>query len=121
MIQNKRELREYLDADMRMLGASKLKGVTGKYLLWLRRTEYHLNTNHHCRYKVSYTILKIFSLLSGVCIPPNTFGKGLGLYHYGTIIVNPSAQFGDYCGIQAGVNVAENVRGGGFCIPSTWM
>ena len=109
MIQNKRELCEYLDADMRMLGASRLKGVTGKYLLWLRRTEYHLNTSHHCRYKVSYTILKILSLLSGVCIPPNTFGKGLGLFHYGTIIVNPSARFGDYCGIQAGVNVAENI------------
>lgn len=121
MIHSKREFREYIDADRRMLGTSRLKGVTGKYLLWLRRTEYHLNTSHHCRYKACHTVLKVLSLLSGICIPPNTFGKGLGLYHYGTIIVNSSARFGDYCGIQAGVNVAENVRGGGFCIPSTRM
>lgn len=120
MIKCKKDFREYIDADKRMLGKTKMSGITGKYLLWLRRTEYHLNTGHTVRKKISNSILKVYSVLSGICIPPNTFGKGLALFHYGTIIVNPTARFGDYCCIQAGVNIAENVRGGGLCISCPW-
>jgi serine O-acetyltransferase len=112
MINDKNDLREYLTADKMMLGKSKLGGVTGRYLLWLRRTEYHLNVGNRCRGRFCNSVLKLISIVSGICIPPNTFGKGLGLYHYGSIIVNPTARFGDFCGIQVGVNIAENVSGG---------
>ena len=54
------------------------------------------------------------SIKTGIFIPINTFGKGLALPHYGTIIVNGSARFGDYCVIQAGVNVSANVHGGNY-------
>ena len=112
MITSRKEYLQYLDADKQMLGKAHLTGLTGRYLLWLRRTEYHINVNHLIRKKFSGCILKFYSILSGICIPPNTFGKGLGLFHYGTIVVNPTARFGDYCGIQTGVNIAENVVGG---------
>ena len=45
MIHSKREFREYIDADRRMLGTSRLKGVTGKYLLWLRK-QYFVAINY---------------------------------------------------------------------------
>lgn len=54
------------------------------------------------------------SIKTGIFIPINTFGKGLALPHYGTIIVNGSARFGDYCVIQVGVNVSANVHGGNY-------
>lgn len=116
MITSRKEYLQYLDADKQMLGKAHLTGLTGRYLLWLRRTEYHINVNHLIRKKFSGCILKFYSILSGICIPPNTFGKGLGLFHYGTIVVNPTARFGDYCGIQTGVNIAENVVGGAMFI-----
>ena len=52
------------------------------------------------------------SVKSGIQIPPNTFGKGLYIPHHGTIVVNETARFGDYCVIQAGVNISEGVTGG---------
>ena len=58
--------------------------------------------------------LNALSIKTGIFIPINTFGKGLALPHYGTIIVNESARFGDYCVIQAGVNVSANVHGGSY-------
>ena len=58
--------------------------------------------------------LNALSIKTGIFIPINTFGKGLALPHYGTIIVNGSARFGDYCVIQAGVNVSANVHGGNY-------
>ena len=45
-------------------------------------------------------------------IPPHTFGKGLYIPHYGSIVVNASARFGDYCVIQNGINISEGVKGG---------
>ena len=54
------------------------------------------------------------SIKTGIFIPIKTFGKGLALPHYGTIIVHESARFGDYCVIQAGVNISDDVRGGDY-------
>lgn len=51
---------------------------------------------------------------TGICIPINTFGKGLGLFHYGTIIVNTTAKFGDYCVIQTCTVISKNVIGGDY-------
>lgn len=51
-------------------------------------------------------------MITGITIPPNTFGKGLYIPHWGSIVVNGSARFGDNCVIQSGVNISEGVRGG---------
>ena len=114
MIQSKKELVEYLEADKKAVNKNKLIGITGLYIKYLRKTEYHMNVGHSYRKRYYNTVLKVLSVISGICIPPNTFGKGLALFHYGTIIVNPSARFGCNCCIQAGVNVGDGVRGGDF-------
>lgn len=41
----------------------------------------------------------------GFTIPPNTFGPGLSIAHYGTIVVNPNARIGANCRIHVGVNI----------------
>ena len=114
MINCKKDLKEYLHADLIALHRKKFCGIIGKYLYYLRKTEYHNNTHHKIRGRIFSSLLKVCSVISGRSSPPNTFGKGLALYHYGTIIVNPSARFGDFCCIQAGVNVSENVSGGNY-------
>ena len=53
-----------------------------------------------------------YSVKTGITIGPNSFGKGLYLPHYGYIVVNSSARFGDNCVVQCGVNVSESVVGG---------
>lgn len=49
----------------------------------------------------------------GITIGPNSFGKGLYMPHYGSIVVNGTARFGDYCIVQNGVNISESVVCGG--------
>lgn len=74
-----------------------------------------------------YKFLKVFDFLYrrrllalseklGITIGPNCFGKGLYIPHYGSIVVNGTAKFGDNCIIQNGVNVSEGVVCGGVYI-----
>ena len=41
----------------------------------------------------------------GFTIPPNVFGPGLSIAHYGNIVVNPNAKVGSNCRIHSGVNI----------------
>ena len=116
MINNKSDLIEYLNEDKRIMNTDRKKQsihqVCWKYLILLRKAEYYTNV---CGGKKWYQFrLNALSIKTGIFIPINTFGKGLALPHYGTIIVNESARFGDYCVIQAGVNVSANVHGGSY-------
>lgn len=52
------------------------------------------------------------SVLTGISIGINCFGKGLYIPHYGSIIVNSTARFGDNCIIQSGTNISEGVVAG---------
>lgn len=117
MIQNKNDLIEYLNEDKRVMNTTRkrpsLHQVCWKYLILLRKAEYYTNTGRMLKRWYQFR-LNALSIKTGIYIPINTFGKGLALPHYGTIIVNGSARFGDYCVIQAGVNVAAHVCGGDF-------
>lgn len=59
------------------------------------------------------------SVLTGISIPPNTFGKGLYIPHYGAIVVNGTVRFGDNCVIQNGVNVSDKIWGATL-LPWSW-
>ena len=48
------------------------------------------------------------SIQLGFTIPPNTFGKGLAIHHYGCIVVNDNARIGENCIIQQCVNIGQN-------------
>ena len=117
MIKNKSDLIEYLNEDKRIMNTTRkrpsLHQVCWRYLILLRKVEYYTNIGGVLKKWYQFR-LNVLSIKTGIFIPINTFGKGLALPHYGTIIVNGSARFGDYCVIQAGVNVSANVHGGNY-------
>lgn len=51
---------------------------------------------------------KKLSISLGFSIPKNSFGPGLSIPHYGTIIVNSRAKIGKNCKIHAGVNIGAS-------------
>ena len=126
MIQSLQDYKAYIAADRE---ANQINGsmysrvsVTWKYLKILRKAEYYNNCKKGLfgrllSYAYKYKLYKI-SVRSGITIPVNTFGKGLYLPHYGSIVVNHTARFGDFCVVQNGVNVSESVGGG---ILSIWV
>lgn len=114
MIENKDDYIEYIKADRMALNNPSWKSVVWRYLKTLRKAEYYTNCRGGWFAKLYRFKLKLLSEKSGICIPINTFGKGLGLFHYGTIIVNATAKFGDYCVIQTCTVISKKVSGGDY-------
>jgi serine O-acetyltransferase len=86
------------------------------FIRYLRYYEYYLNNHHQdiiTKIKRKYFLYKYrkMSYKLGFSIPPNVFGPGLRIPHYGTIIVHPFAKIGANCVIQAGVNIGINKGG----------
>ncbi len=120
MITNYKEYKEYLQADRKANHVTcwlqTQKKVGWRYLKKVRRLEFAINCKKGLLARIEITILKYLilrsSIKTGIVIPPNTFGKGLFLPHFGSIVVNDTARFGDNCVVQNGVNVSDNVVGG---------
>ncbi len=113
MIQSKKDLKEYMDADA---FAMSRKGTVPmfydyawRYIRCLRKSEYYLN----CRKDVLGRALGLWhrfclhqlGVKCGYEIPLNACGKGLSLAHIGSVIINGGAKLGEYCRIHAGVNI----------------
>lgn len=47
----------------------------------------------------------------GFVIPPNVFGGGLRINHFGNIVVNSEAKIGEWCDIHQGVNIGTDFEG----------
>ena len=78
------------------------------YNIYLRKAEYHINNKHgllsaYYRYRLLKQGMKL-----GWSIDPNTFGPGMCIVHYGTVVVNPNAKIGENARLQAGVNIGAN-------------
>ena len=58
-----------------------------------------------------YWRLRVLSRETGFQIDPGSFGKGLLIYHYGSIIVNADAKIGDYATIFPGVVIGAKSNG----------
>ena len=114
MIKNKNDYIEYVKADRMALNNPNWKSIVWRYLKTMRKAEFYTNCRGGWIAKLYRFKLKLLSEKSGICIPINTFGKGLGLFHYGTIIVNATAKFGDYCVIQTCTVISKNVSGGDY-------
>lgn len=119
MINNKKDLQEYLALDKETLGiplSQRRPRLYGneiwKYLISLRYYEYYSNCHKSYldRVKLAFfgKLHHYLGLHLGFSIPPNTFGPGLKLNHYGTIVVNPNARIGKFCDIHVDVNIDQN-------------
>jgi serine O-acetyltransferase len=120
MIKNKEDYKFYLKADQLSLGVEKgsfLKELLAPDPVWkfqklLRKLEYYIN----CKTGLFNTIIKNYlylkfrklSLKLGFTIPPNAFGPGLSIAHYGTIIINSHVKVGANCRLHAGTNIGTN-------------
>lgn len=121
MIRSYEEYLLYLKQDRVALGIRQ-EGLTGKLKQWLfpdpiwkferlmRRCEYLTNCGGKRNpllfwYRIKYREL---SLKLGFSIPINTFGPGLSIVHYGTIIVNSAARIGKNCRLHACVNIGAS-------------
>lgn len=121
MINSKKEYYLYRRADQiannkKSIHARLFADYTYKYLITLRKCEYYNNCRRDLLGRFIFKLYKYrlsqYSLKTGIQIGLNTFGKGLMLFYYSSIIVNGSARFGEYCVIQSDTNVSANVKGG---------
>ena len=124
MIRTKKDLAEYIAADnswyvqknwkWRVIDAFtaspyyKLK----QYLRYLRKFEYYHNNSKGSRFNtyMGYFYERKKNRLGeriGIEIGPNCFGKGLSIWHGGSIVVNPNVRGGENC-VLRGANCIGN-------------
>lgn len=125
MIQSKADYYRYLEED-RIANEYKRKkphllgNEIWKFLIALRRYEYHLNClEPGIMKKIICSLDKVIwhklSIKTGISVYPNSFKEGLTIWHYGCIVVNGSSRGGKNVTLQNGVNIAENVHIGDNC------
>lgn len=121
MIQNKKDLNYYIEQDRKKLNFKKpsfLKrllypGKISTFQETLRKAEYYNNTANKSIINrfLSLYYKRLYSkraLQLGFTIPLNTFGPGLSIAHYGTIVVNGAARIGANCRIHVCVNIGAS-------------
>lgn len=128
MIMSKEDLQFYLDADKFSLNRDRNKpsinDLVWKYQILLRKYEYYLNNQDiNLFHKLLYVYYKFRSYRLGIKlgfdIPPNVFGAGLRINHFGNIVVNEKVKIGMWCDICQGVNIGTTSSDDGrLLVPS---
>lgn len=123
MIRSKQDYLFYLSEDRKSLGkknkgiGSELKQIFFPDYIWqfqrlMRKFEYFSNSKKGILAKIYRFYLRVkyrkLSLKMGFSIPINTFGPGLAIVHYGTIVVNGNARIGANCRIHASTNIGAS-------------
>lgn len=87
------------------------------YIKALRYVEYYQNTSGGIinRLFMLWWLRKLrkYSHITSFQIPPNVCGKGLAIWHWGSIIINPEAKIGDNCTLYPGVLIGHEKPDGG--------
>ena len=128
MISTKADYERYLRDDLTAAGMSRwrlqdqLRRPEVHYLRLLRLVEYLLaQSGAVSRVRRSWARWRLLrsSTRLGLSIPPNVFGPGLGIAHYGSIVVNSRARVGAWCRINSATNIGLGPSGvptiGDFC------
>ena len=114
MIQNKNDLKYYLEQDKIALGIKRSRPLIfgdeiWKFQILYRKYEYLRNVYSNTILLPYVYIIKILfekkSVKLGYSIPINVFGPGLSIAHYGTIVINSHAKIGKNCRIHEGVTI----------------
>lgn len=119
-IQNKEDLKYYLEQDRIALKRSDgfvlKKDKIWKFEILLRKAEYFCNCMPGPLEKIgSLYKRRLYALglkCGGFSIPVNCFGPGLSIAHYGSIVVNTTAQVGKNCRIHEGVTIGATGKNG---------
>lgn len=125
MIKTKQDLAEYIAADNRWYIQKSWKRrmidkftasppyVLKQYLLYLRKFEYYYNNSAGSRFNtyLGYYYERKKNRLGaklGIEIGPNCFGKGLSIWHSGSIVVNPAVRAGENCVLRGSNCIGNN-------------
>ena len=85
-----------------------------RYIKTMRYCEFHINRNRFMdKIILRWYLYKLrkLSRITGFQIPPNTVGKGLTIWHWGPIIVNPVVRIGENCTLNPMVIIGHKVFG----------
>lgn len=117
-IQNRNDLRIYLQQDKIQLGITRKKprpftDEIWKYEIALRKYEYWLNISYNnIVSKVGVFVYKFkwhrLGVKLGISIAPNVCGKGLSIAHANCININQNAIIGENCRIHEGVTIGAS-------------
>ena len=125
VIQSTNDLREYLLSDNQTFKSWTRKQrfvsmlckepmyVLDRFLYYLRKEEYYLNTSNGSRMKGIFGLYydrkrnRLGNQL-GIEICPNCFEKGLTIFHIGSIIINPAARIGQNCKLHGANCIGNN-------------
>lgn len=138
MIKSKKELREYLEADSKNYkneNGSLLKRIKVHLLsnpiseqkyIWLyiktlRLVEYYeYKRSKRIIYVIPFLFylykLRKYSHVTGFQIPPHTCGRGVTIWHWGSIIINPATKIGANCTLYPGVLIGHKTINGGAAV-----
>lgn len=119
MIDSKEAYIQYVEADLKANKYQKWKWMyriaPGHSLIYfhklLREVEYLQNCQRGLIGKIRFR-LKMYRFLQisvrlGLTIPPNVFGPGLSVAHYGSVVINKDAKVGKNCRIHSATNIGE--------------
>lgn len=120
-INNRQDLQFFLQADRYALGRqARIPGINDliwRFQILLRRVEYYENASPTSVNKLMLKLVQYrkqkLGFLLGFHIPPNVFGPGLRINHFGNIVVNGGARIGMWCDIHQGVNIGSNLSSDG--------
>jgi serine O-acetyltransferase len=128
MISTRADYERYLRDDLTAAGLSRWTFVQRfrrpevHYLRVLRRVELLLaQPGKVARVQRSWYRWQLLRLSTrlGLTIPPNVFGPGLGIAHYGSIVVHSRAKVGAWCRINSATNIGLSPSGvptiGDYC------
>ena len=129
MIRTRKELKECLKADS--VNYKNCIGIRGvlmslicspvsdkkyiwKYIKTMRYAEYYINKYHS--YKTPMALyylhkLRKYGRITGFQIHPGTVGKGLTVWHFGTIIINANARIGERCVLRPNILIGHKLPG----------
>lgn len=120
MITAKKELKEYLQAELKfyetpraaILFRASENAILRRHQILLRKTEYYTNTGRRLLRVLYRYSLRRLQLKYALSIPINTFGKGLHIMHLGPILVNGDVRAGENCSLHINSSiVASRDRG----------
>lgn len=115
MIDSRQKYYEYLEQDQIALGRQQDKRprLFGDEIWKLERLLRQVEYDSNCRKGLSAAVIGRYhkfrfhclSVKLGMTIPVNSFGPGLSIPHYGTIVVHGNARIGKNCRLQEGVTI----------------
>ena len=125
MIRSRKELADYLAEENRLYKSYSTKQrfisrfcreqvfTLGKYLYYLRKEEYYVNTAKGNKIKSAYGLMldrrrNQLGAQLGIEVGLNCFEKGLTIYHAGAIVVNPAARIGENCKLHGANCIGNN-------------